>query len=145
MAGAQAAKDAREIALAAFEASHNLLTSLVDEQALIGDIEGELKNLENLFKELKEAQTSYLKAAESDDVMREKDFLLVPSKSMGESRAKAGARRVAYDDEQKKRKDAKEKADKADRQEAEAAAVGREIASLRAELAFEQASFEVDI
>ena len=145
MAGAQAAKDAREIALAAFEASHNLLTSLVDEQALIGDIERELKNLENLFTELKEAQTSYLKAAESDEVIREKDFLLAPSKSMGESRAKAGARRVAHDDEQKKLKDAQDKAKKDDRQQAEAAAASREIVSLKAVLAFEQASFEVDI
>ena len=56
----QGAKDAREIALSAFEASVNCLTSVLYEQAPIGDIERELKNLENLFAELKEAQTSYL-------------------------------------------------------------------------------------
>ena len=49
-----------------------------------------LQNLENLFVELKEAQMSYLKAAESSDVIKEEDFLLRPSKSMGESRARAG-------------------------------------------------------
>ena len=68
----------------------NLLASLVDEQVLIKDIEGELKNLENLFADLKEAQMLYLKATESGNVIKEKDFLLKPSKSMGESQARAG-------------------------------------------------------